>query len=312
MNNNLTVFNQLELLTTEAQNKNSKNIDELDTLKILKVINNEDKTVAYAIEKELKHIAKAVDIIVKSFKNNGRLFYIGAGTSGRLGILDAAEMLPTFGTDPGLVQALIAGGKKTVFRSQEGVEDREVEVIKKLRKLKLSSNDVVCGIAASLRTPYVTAGLAYAKSIGAKTILISTNSRKLLNNKNFSSLKKHIDVTICPEVGPEVIAGSTRMKSGTAQKMILNMLSTASMIRIGKVYGNLMVDLKLNSRKLEERAKRIIMLITGSDYDTAETYLRKANNNVKVALVMILKGVNRTEAQKRLKKSNGFVRQALK
>ncbi len=309
---NNTLFNQLELLQTEAQNKNSKNIDELDTLKILEIINNEDKTVAYAVEKELKYITKAVDIIVKAFKNGGRLFYVGAGTSGRLGIIDAAEMPPTFGTEPNLIQALIAGGKKTVFRSQEGVEDREVEAIKNLRKLRLSDQDIVCGIAASLRTPYVASALAYAKSIGAKTILISTNSRKILNNKNFTNLKEIIDVAICPEVGPEVIAGSTRMKSGTAQKMVLNMLSTASMIRIGKVYGNLMVDLKMNSRKLEERAKRIIMLITGVDYDTADTFLRKSGGNVKIALIMISKKVSRAEAIRRLKKADGFVRLALK
>ncbi|RCK73320.1 MAG: N-acetylmuramic acid 6-phosphate etherase [Ignavibacteriae bacterium] len=309
---NNTLFNQLQLLQTEAQNKNSKRIDELDTLKILEIINNEDKTVAYSVEKELKYIAKAVELIVKSFKNGGRLFYVGAGTSGRLGIIDAAEMPPTYGTEPSLVQAIIAGGKKTVFRSQEGVEDREVEAIKNLRKLKLSDQDVVCGIAASLRTPFVVAALAYAKSIGAKTILISTNSRKLLNDKNFTNLKKIIDVAICPEVGPEVIAGSTRMKSGTAQKMVLNMLTTASMIRIGKVYGNLMVDLKMNSRKLEERAKRIIMLITGVDYDTADTYLRKSGGNVKLALIMITKKVSRAEAMRRLKKANGFVRLALK
>lgn len=305
------LFNQLQLLTTESQNEKSKNIDNLDTLSILKIINDEDKTVAYAVEKELNYIAKAVELIVKSFKKGGRLFYVGAGTSGRLGILDAAEMPPTYGTEPNLIQGIIAGGKKTVFKSQEGVEDREIEAIRKLRKLKLTYDDVVCGIAASIRTPYVVAALSYAKSIGAKTILISTNSRKVLKDKNFTDLKKIIDVAICPEVGPEVVSGSTRMKSGTAQKMILNMLSTASMIRIGKVYGNLMVDLKLNSRKLEERAKRIIMLISGVDYDTAEKYLEKSGRNLKIALIMILKKVNRAEAIRRLKKANGFVRKAL-
>lgn len=309
---NKKLFEQLELLTTEKVNTASKNIDALSTFDILKIINKEDAKVSTAVKSELKHLAKAVDLIVKAIKSGGRLFYVGAGTSGRLAVIDAAEMPPTFGTDPKLVQAIIAGGNKTVFRSQEGVEDREVESIKNLRKLRLNSSDVVCGIAASLRTPFVSAALAYAKQIGCKTILVTTNSRSVLLNKSFDTIRNSIDVAICPEVGPEIIAGSTRMKSGTAQKMVLNMLTTASMIRLGKVYGNLMVDLKLNSRKLEERAKRVIMNITEVDYERAEESLKKSGGHVKTAIVMILKNTNKAEAQKKLKNVNGFLRPALK
>ncbi|MDP2208312.1 MAG: N-acetylmuramic acid 6-phosphate etherase [Bacteroidota bacterium] len=312
MNLNKKLFEQLELLTTEKVNKASKNIDALSTFDILKIINNEDAKVSTAVKSELKHLAKAVDLIVKAIKSGGRLFYVGAGTSGRLAVIDAAEMPPTFGTDPKLVQAIIAGGNKTVFRSQEGVEDREVESIKNLRKLRLNSSDVVCGIAASLRTPFVSAALAYAKQIGCKTILVTTNARSVLLNKSFDTIQNSIDVAICPDVGPEIIAGSTRMKSGTAQKMVLNMLTTASMIRLGKVYGNLMVDLKLNSRKLEERAKRVIMNITEVDYERAEEALKKSGGHVKTAIVMILKNTNKAEAQKKLKNVNGFLRPALK
>ncbi len=312
MNINKKLFEQLELLTTEKVNKASENIDALSTLDILKTINKEDAKVSTAVKSELKYIAKAVDLIVKSIKSGGRLFYVGAGTSGRLAVIDAAEMPPTFGTDPKLVQAIIAGGNKTVFRSQEGVEDREVESIKNLRKLRLNNSDVVCGIAASLRTPFVSAALAYAKQIGCKTILVTTNSRSILLNKNFASIHNSIDVAICPDVGPEIIAGSTRMKSGTAQKMVLNMLTTASMIRLGKVYGNLMVDLKLNSRKLEERAKRVIMNIAKVDYEKAEEALKKSGGHVKTAIVMIMKNTTKTEAQKKLKNANGFLRLALK
>ncbi|MDI6803756.1 MAG: N-acetylmuramic acid 6-phosphate etherase [Bacteroidota bacterium] len=312
MNINKKLFEQLELLTTEKVNNASKNIDALSTFDILKIINKEDAKVSTAVKSELKHLAKAVDVIVKAIKSGGRLFYVGAGTSGRLAVIDAAEMPPTFGTDPKLVQAIIAGGNKTVFRSQEGVEDREVESIKNLRKLRLNSSDVVCGIAASLRTPFVSAALAYAKQIGCKTILVTTNSRSVLLNKSFDTIQNSIDVAICPDVGPEIIAGSTRMKSGTAQKMVLNMLTTASMIRLGKVYGNLMVDLKLNSRKLEERAKRVIMNITEVDYERAEEALKKSGGHVKTAIVMILKNTNKAEAQKKLKNVNGFLRPALK
>ncbi len=312
MNLNKKLLEQLELLTTEKVNKASKKIDALSTFDMIKIINKEDAKVSTAVKSELKHIAKAIDLIVKAIKSGGRLFYVGAGTSGRLAVIDAAEMPPTFGTDPKLVQAIIAGGNKTVFRSQEGVEDREVESIKNLRKLRLNNSDVVCGIAASLRTPFVSAALAYAKQIGCKTILVTTNARSVLLNKNFDTIRDSIDVAICPDVGPEIIAGSTRMKSGTAQKMVLNMLTTASMIRLGKVYGNLMVDLKLNSRKLEERAKRVIMSITEVDYEKAEEALKKSGGHVKTAIVMILKNTNRAEAQKKLKNVNGLLRPALK
>jgi len=264
------------------------------------------------VKKEIAYIAKSVNLIVGAIKSGGRLIYIGAGTSGRLGVLDAAEIPPTYGTEPELVLAVIAGGKKAVFRSQEGSEDKHNDAVKSLKKLNLNKKDVVCGIAASLRTPFVAAGLVYAKTVGAKTIMITTNPRKILKEKNFSALRKNIDIAICPSVGPEVIMGSTRMKSGTAQKLVLNMLTTATMIRLGKVYGNMMVDLKLNSKKLEERARRVLMIVTGIDYDAAEKVLHKANGHVKTAIVMVTKGVNKNMAQQLLKKAKGFVRQAIK
>lgn len=305
------LFKQLSLLTTEKSNLSSHNIDSLSTEDILRVINKEDTTVPIVIRKEIKHIARAVELIVKSMKSGGRLIYIGAGTSGRLGVLDASEIPPTYGTDTELVQAIIAGGKKAVFRSQEGSEDQRNEAVKSLQKLKVSKKDVVCGIAASFRTPFVSAGLEYAKSVGTITIIVTTNPRSVLKQKVFSNLNKSIDVAICPDVGPEAIMGSTRMKSGTAQKLVLNMLTTATMIQLGKVYGNMMVDLKMNSHKLEERAKRVLMMTTGIDYNGAEKFLKKAGGHVKTAIVMILKNVNKKDAQKLLKKAQGFVRNAI-
>ncbi len=308
--NNL--LKQLSLLSTEKSNSSSHNIDSLSTEDILRVINKEDTTVPTVIRKEIKHIAKAVKLIVKSLKSGGRLIYIGAGTSGRLGVLDAVEIPPTYGTNTELVRAIIAGGKKAVFRSKEGSEDQRDEAIKSLQKLKISNKDIVCGIAASFRTPFVCAGLEYAKSVGAVTIMITTNPRSLLKQKIFSNLNKSIDVAICPNVGPEVIMGSTRMKSGTAQKLVLNMLTTTTMIQLGKVYGNMMVDLKMNSRKLEERAKRVLIMTTGIDYDGAEKYLKKAHGHVKTAIVMIIKNVDKNKAQKLLIKAKGFIKNAIK
>ncbi|TAK59365.1 MAG: N-acetylmuramic acid 6-phosphate etherase [Bacteroidetes bacterium] len=302
----------LARLTTEQRNESSMTIDTSGAEDILRVINNEDKKVAGAVEKEIPYIAKAVDIIVDSFNRGGRLIYVGAGTSGRLGILDASECPPTYGTDPDMVQGIIAGGKKAVFRSQEGVEDKEHQAVKDLQKIKLTKKDVVCGVAASMRTPYVVAAICVAKRCGAKTLYVTTNPRSLLENPEFSRLRKCLDVAICPEVGPEVIMGSTRMKAGTAQKLVLNMLTTASMIRLGKVYENMMVDLKLNSKKLEERAKRVVMLATGVDYDTAVETLEQADGHVKTAIVMLKNDISRTQARKLLKKANGFVRKATK
>ena len=305
------LFNQLLHLTTEQGNAASRSIDSLPVTNILKIINREDQKVAEAVKKEIPYIARAVAIVVRSLQEGGRLFYVGAGTSGRLGVLDAAECPPTYGTDPHMIQALIAGGKKAVFQSQEGAEDHAKEGAHIIRQNKIGKNDVVCGIAASMRTPYVAAALREAKRNGAKTIFITTNPRILLRKKEFRHLSTNIDIAICAVVGPEVITGSTRMKAGTAQKLILNMLTTASMIQLGKVYKNMMVDLKLNSRKLEERAKRILMATTNADYKTATDYLRRADGHVKTALVMIKKKVSVSEAKMRLAKTDGFVRKAL-
>jgi N-acetylmuramic acid 6-phosphate etherase len=311
LSDNKKLYKQLTLLTTEKLNPSSHGLDRLTTEGIIRLINKQDINVPIMVGKELKYITKSVELIVRAIKSGGRLIYIGAGTSGRLGVLDAAEIPPTYGTDPELVQAIIAGGKKAVFRSQEGSEDKHNEAIKSLKKLNLNKRDIVCGIAASFRTPFVAAGLEYAKKVGAKTIMITTNPRTILKEKNFSSLRNNIDIAICPDVGPEVVMGSTRMKSGTAQKLVLNMLTTATMIRLGKVYGNMMVDLKMNSKKLEERAKRVLMNVTGIDYEKAEEMLKKADGHVKTAIVMIIKHTEKRKAQLLLKKTNGFVRNAI-
>jgi N-acetylmuramic acid 6-phosphate etherase len=297
------VFNQIKDLITESRNPKTLDIDTFSTLEILKIINTEDKRVAFEVEKVIPQIARGVDLIVSSLKKNGRIFYIGAGTSGRLGVLDAAECPPTFGTDPKRIQGIIAGGYKTLVRSKEGVEDNFSAGVNDLKNKKLNRKDVVVGIAASKRTPYVLGGLSYAKIVKAKTIFIFCNPSK--------DLKVKPDVVISPILGPEVIAGSTRMKAGTAQKLILNMLSTASMVKLGKVYQNLMVDLQAKSEKLCERSKRIIMILTGLDYKKAEYYLKKAKGKVKTALVMILAGVDKKEAERRLENSEGFIKKAI-
>jgi len=297
------VFEQIKDLVTEQRNPNTTDIDSRSTLEILKLINLEDKKVPFRLEEQLPPIARAVDLIVDSLKNGGRLFYIGAGTSGRLGVLDAAECPPTFGTDPEMIQGVIAGGKETLIRSREGVEDDYKAGAEDLRKRGVKARDVVVGIAASRRTPYVLGGLEHAKRIKAKTIFIFCNPT--------SELTVNPDVVISPVLGPEVIAGSTRMKAGTASKLILNMLTTTAMIKLGKVYQNLMVDLQATSRKLAERSKRIIMLVTGSDYLQAEEYLKKADGEVKTALVMILAKVKKNKAKRNLKAADGLVRRAL-
>jgi N-acetylmuramic acid 6-phosphate etherase len=297
------VFNQIKELVTEERNPDTFDIDTKSTLQILKSISKEDKKVALAVEKEIPNIARAVDLIVNAFKNKGRLFYVGAGTSGRLGVLDAAECPPTFGTSPGMIRGIIAGGRRTLVRSKEGVEDDFMAGAKDLGRNKISKKDVVVGIAASRRTPYVLGALEKAREVGAKTIFIFCNPT--------SKLKTKVDVAISPILGPEVIAGSTRMKAGTAQKMILNMLTTASMIKMGKVYQNLMVDLQARSEKLKERSKRIIMMTTGVDYKKAKEYLEKADGKVKTALVMLLANVDKKTAEKRLKETGGFIAKAI-
>jgi len=295
---------ELQNLTTEMRNPATTEIDSQGTVGILRSINSEDKKVAFAVEKEIDHIATAVDIVVDAMKLGGRLFYVGAGTSGRIGVQDAAECPPTFGTSPDSIRGLIAGGKAAVFMAQEGAEDREEGGANDLVAAGVESRDVICGIAASSRTPYVVGAIKKARELGAKTIFVTTNPRL-----DFSP---DVNVVICPDVGPEVIMGSTRMKSGTAQKMVLNMITTAVMIRLGKVYENMMVDLQMTNKKLEERSKRIVMTITGVDYRMAGKTLKKANGHVKTAVVMILAKVEMKEALGMLESAGGFVRRAIK
>jgi N-acetylmuramic acid 6-phosphate etherase len=271
----------------------------------------EERKVAAAVEKQLPYISRAVQLVVESFKSGGRLIYIGAGTSGRLGVLDAVECPPTFGSKATMVQGIIAGGRKAMFRAQEGAEDKEANGSRDVDRLRVTEKDVVCGIAASLRTPYVLGGVRRAKQRGARTLFVTTNPRANLALPEFKRLAGAIDVAICPNVGPEVITGSTRLKSGTAQKLVLNMITTAAMIRLGKVYGNLMVDLQSTNAKLRERSKRIVMTIAGISYEEASQVLVKAGGSVKVALVMKRASVSAAEAKRRLAKAGGFVREAI-
>ena len=245
----------LEKLTTESRNQNTLNIDKVSTLEMVKMINDEDKKVAVAVEAELPRIAEAIDEIVIRLHKGGRLIYIGAGTSGRLGILDASECPPTYGVSEELVQGVIAGGKEAIFRAKEGAEDSKELAVTDLKNKNITENDVIVGLAASGRTPYVIGGLEYANEIGAMTISITCNAD--------SEVSKAAKISIAPVVGAEVVTGSTRLKSGTAQKLVLNMLSTGTMIKLGKVYGNLMVDVRATNEKLVERAKRIVCEATG-------------------------------------------------
>jgi N-acetylmuramic acid 6-phosphate etherase len=296
---------------TEQRNSMSMDIDTRSVDEILRLINSEDKKIAQAVEGQIAYIAQAVDLVILAFRNNGRLIYVGAGTSGRLGVLDAVECPPTYGTNPKMVQGIIAGGEKAMFYSQEGAEDKEENGARNIDKKKVGMNDVVCGIAASLRTPYVVGAVKRAKQRGARTIYVTTNPRTKFDLPEFVDLVSAIDVAICPEVGPEIIMGSTRMKSGTAQKLVLNMITTTAMIRLGKVYENMMIDLQTTNLKLRERAKKIVMTITDISYDQAEGYLMKSDFHVKSALVMIKANVSLSEAKARLKRANGFVRAAI-
>ena len=297
------LFDELLTLATEQRNRRSLNIDGKSVRDILKIINREDRKVAHAVGREIPYIAQAVDLVVDALRQGGRLIYIGAGTSGRLGILDAVECPPTYGTDRRRIQGVVAGGKRAMFRSIEGSEDREEEGAQVIDLKGVTGKDVVCGITASRRTPFVVGAVKRTKERGAKTIFVTTNRRK--------SFRLNVDVAICPYVGPEVIMGSTRMKSGTAQKLVLNAITTAAMIRLGKVYGNMMIDLQMKSRKLEERAKRVLMTVTGIKYEDAERVLKEAGGHVKTAIVMIKARVNAKEARKRLRDAEGFVRAAI-
>lgn len=303
--NEKVFFEEISKLDTEQINPETSQIDLLSTIDILRLINNEDKKVAIAVEQELPHIAKAVDIVSSAFKAGGRLIYFGAGTSGRLGVVDASECPPTFGVSREMVQGVIAGGEAAMFVAQEGAEDSEDGALAYFESLQITDKDVVCGIAASGRTPFVIGALKIAKSRNIKSIMVST-----INRLNANHLEQLADVLICPYVGSEVIAGSTRMKSGTAQKMVINMLTTASMVKIGKTYNNIMVDLQLTNNKLKERAKRILMEIAEIDYEKAVELLAETNGNVKTALLMALSGISKTEAEESLRVANGRIKQA--
>jgi N-acetylmuramic acid 6-phosphate etherase len=290
-------------LITEQRNPNTLDIDCKSTLEIVDIINAEDSKVINDVHNERQNISKAVDLIVESFKKGGRLFYIGAGTSGRLGVLDASECPPTFGTNPELVNGIIAGGLEALTRSIEGAEDRHVDGEQVIIEIGITDKDIVVGIATSGTTPFVHGALVQANRIGAATIFLCCNPD--LNPT------ADVDVTIRPITGPEVITGSTRMKAGTATKLILNTLTTASMIKMGKVYENLMVDLQVKNEKLKDRAERIIMTVTDLDRDAADKLLEKANGNVKTAIVMHKLQTDYEEAINKLDEYEGFVRKVL-
>jgi len=291
-------------LNTEAIDSRFSKIDTLSTLELLKLFNESDKSVAEEVAKVLPIVADAISEITKRMESGGRLIYVGAGTSGRLGVLDASECIPTFSLEDGLVIGLIAGGDTALRTGIEGAEDVLEGAIEDLRKLNFSNRDSLVGIAASGRTPYVIGALKYAKEIGAASIALSCN----LNSK----ISKYCDIAIEVNTGAEILAGSTRLKAGTAQKLVLNMISTVSMINLGKTYGNLMVDLQVNNIKLRDRAIRIIQAATNCDVERAQEALKEAQDQVKVAIVMILLGISANEARSSLKSANSRVRDALK
>lgn len=290
-------------LKTEQGNPRSRGLDQKGSLEILRVINREDARVAAAVRNELPKIARAVDAIVRSVRSGGRLFYVGAGTSGRLAVLDAAECPPTFGTPAKMVRALIAGGQRAVLHAVEGAEDSAANGARDLAKAGLSRRDVVVGIAASGTTPYVLGAMRFARRKGAATVALASNRR--------SPLARQAQIAIVPETGPEVIAGSTRMKAGTAQKMVLNMLSTAAMVRLGRVYGNRMIYLEATNEKLRRRTARILEEAAGVDASTAEHALRQTGHNLPLALVMLKTGFTPQDARRRLRETGGNVHEAL-
>ena len=293
----------LSNLVTESRNHHSEHIDTLSTLEMLKVINNEDKKVPFAVEATLPHIARLVDKVVTAFSQGGRLIYCGAGTSGRLGILDASECPPTYGTPHDMVIGLIAGGHKAILQAVENAEDNVQLGAEDLRQLNFNAKDVLVGIAASGQTPYVIGALEYARSLGAVTGAISCNPD--------SPIAQRADIAITPIVGPEVVTGSSRMKAGTAQKLVLNMITTGAMIKMGKVFGNLMVDVEATNAKLIERQIRIVMQATECERATAEQALAQCRRHCKTAILMILAGVNAQQATQLLAQNKGFIRQAL-
>src|SRR6187549_4129975 len=290
-------------LPTEAINADTLGIDRMPILEIVDLVFQEDKRVVSAVHKERERIAHGVEIIVSTLRKGGRIFLAGAGTSGRLGVVEASEMPPTFGTSPKLVQAIMAGGQEAVFRAKEGVEDNYEEGARSIARLRLGKKDVVIGVSASGMTPFVRGGLTRARKAGAKIIFVTCWPG--------SELQNFVDLQIAPAVGPELIAGSTRLKAGTATKMVLNMLTTVSMIKVGKTYGNLMVDVRTGSEKLKDRARRILGIVTGLEPEAAEALLKRAKWNVKAAIVMEKADLTLPQAIKRLRKADNSVREAI-
>lgn len=290
-------------LPTEAINPGSLNIDKLEATGVIDVMLAEDRKMLAAVARERERIALAVDIITQALRKGGRLVFVGAGTSGRLGILEASEMPLTFGTPPEMVQALMAGGKPAVFTAKEGVEDRYAEGARAVRRLSPTRRDVFVGVSASGMTPFVRGALASARNAGARILFVTCDPA--------TELQTFVDLTIAPAVGPEVIAGSTRLKAGSATKLVLNMLTTGAMVRIGKTYGNLMVDVQSTSEKLKDRARRIVTIVTGLDYAAADKLLKRAHWNVKAAIVMQKVGLSYAKARSRLHKAEGSMRTAI-
>jgi N-acetylmuramic acid 6-phosphate etherase len=303
MNKQSKLIDELKTITTEGQNPATLDIDTLDVIGVLEKINDEDQKIANIVKHIIPEIAKAVDKIVEAFANGGRLIYIGAGTSGRLGVLDAVECPPTFSVSDKQVLGIIAGGNKAIKKAVEGAEDNKSLAIEDLKSAQLTAKDVLVGIAASGRTPYVLSAMNYGKTMGATVVGLSCSY-----NKKFAQAN---DINLCAVVGAEALTGSTRMKSGTAQKLILNMLTTASMIRSGKTYRNLMIDVSASNEKLYARAVRIVMQATECDYQCAKSALDMADNSTKLATFMVLTGLDLATAKTALLQNKGFLRKAI-
>src|ERR1051326_1419484 len=299
----MAVRSKWQSLPTEQINPATLAIDKLTPADIVEGMLNEDRKMLAAVQREKDRIAVGVEIITQALRKNGRIIFVGAGTSGRLGVLESAEMPPTFGTDPTLVQAIMAGGKSAVLRAREGVEDNYEEGARSINRLRPTNRDVVIGVSASGMTQFVRGALTRARRAGSKIIFITCDPR--------TELQTFVDLTIAPGVGPEVIAGSTRLKAGTATKIVLNMLTTGAMVRIGKTYGNLMVDVQTGSEKRRDRARRIVNIVTGLEYEEADKLLKKAHWNVKAAIVMQKTSLPYPKAITRLRKAHDSMREAL-
>ena len=299
----MPVRSKWQSLPTEAINPATLAIDKQSAADIVEEMLDEDRKMLAAVQREKDRIAVGIDIITNALRKGGRIIFVGAGTSGRLGVLESAEMPPTFGTDPDLVPAIMAGGKNAILRAKEGVEDNHEEGARAFTRLRPAKRDIVIGVSASGMTQFVRGALTRARRAGSKIIFVTCDPR--------TELQTFVDLTIAPGVGPEVIAGSTRLKAGTATKLVLNMLTTAAMVRIGKTYGNLMVDVRTGSEKLRDRARRIITIVTGLEYDEAEKLLGRAHWNVKAAIVMQKSGLAYPQALSRLRRAHDSVRDAI-